>query len=53
VDEMMNTPLRSWTCVGFDQVTDARLKHLVALKNLTQLTLSDTRVTDAGEKEIQ
>ena len=34
------------------QVTDAELKELAALKNLTTLDLSDTRVTGAGIKEL-
>jgi hypothetical protein len=35
------------------EVTDAALKGLAALKNLTSLDLSDTRVTDDGVKELQ
>ena len=34
------------------QVTDAGLKELVALKNLTTLNLGSTQVTDAGLKEL-
>ena len=34
------------------KVTDAQLKDLAALKNLTTLDLSDTRVTGAGIKEL-
>jgi hypothetical protein len=34
------------------QVTDAGLKHLRGLKQLTQLDLTGTRVTDAGMKEL-
>jgi internalin A len=33
-------------------VTDAGLKELVSLKNLTQLDLWSTKVTDAGLKEL-
>ena len=33
-------------------MTDAGLKELAALKNLTTLDLSDTEVTDAGLKEL-
>ena len=33
-------------------MTDAGLKELAALKNLTTLNLSDTQVTDAGLKEL-
>ena len=34
------------------QVTDAELKELAALKNLTTLNLSETKVTDASLKEL-
>ena len=34
-------------------MTDAGLKELAPLKNLTSLNLSDTKVTDAGVKELQ
>jgi internalin A len=34
------------------KVTDAELKELAALKNLTTLDLSDTTVTGAGKKEL-
>ena len=33
-------------------MTDAGLKELAALKNLTTLDLSETRVTGAGLKEL-
>ena len=33
-------------------MTDAGLKELAALKNLTTLNLSETRVTGAGLKEL-
>ena len=35
------------------EVTDAGLKELAALKNLTTLHLGHTQVTDAGLKELQ
>jgi Ran GTPase-activating protein (RanGAP) involved in mRNA processing and transport len=34
-------------------VTDAGLKELASLKNLSKLDLSDTQVTDEGLKELQ
>jgi Leucine-rich repeat (LRR) protein len=34
-------------------VTDADLKELAHLKNLTTLNLSFTKVTDAGVRELQ
>ena len=35
------------------QRTDAELKALAPVKNLTSLNLSDTHVTDAGLKELR
>jgi Leucine-rich repeat (LRR) protein len=38
--------------LSYTQVTDAELKALAALKNLTTLNLSETRVTNTGMKEL-
>ena len=38
--------------LSYTQVTDAELKALAALKNLTTLNLATARVTDAGLKEL-
>ena len=38
--------------LSYTKVTDADLKELAALKNLTTLDLSDTSVTGAGIKEL-
>jgi hypothetical protein len=34
-------------------VTDAGLKHLTTLKNLTELWLQETKVTEAGVQELR
>lgn len=39
-------------CLGANKVTDAGLKELAPLKNLTYLNLSGTKVTDRGLKEL-
>jgi hypothetical protein len=39
--------------LGGTKVTDAGLKELAPLKNLTELYLTGTKVTDAGVKELQ
>jgi hypothetical protein len=38
--------------LGFTEVTDAGLKHLAGLKNLSSLHLTSTKVTDAGLKHL-
>src|SRR5207244_479405 len=38
--------------LAYSGVTDARLKEIAHLKNLTVLTLWHTKVTDAGLKEV-
>ena len=41
------------TTVFSTLVTDAGLKELAPLKNLTKLTLSSSSVTDAGVAELE
>ena len=38
--------------LGYSQITDASLKEVVKLVNLTQLDLRFTQITDAGLKEV-
>jgi hypothetical protein len=42
-----------WFGIDRTRVTDAGLKHLVALSNLNPLSLSNTRVTDAGLEHLK
>lgn len=43
-----NLPFSFWLDLSFTKVTDAGLKKLATLENLSGLFLSDTQVTDAG-----
>jgi len=45
--------LTTLSLLGSTTVTDASVKELATLKNLTELILSSTQVTAAGVKELQ